>query len=101
MWAGVSLIALNLAFSVMQTIYFAGISTAIHGGLDQITMLSGYVAGHVLLLVVAAALWVFAELFTAEGRQNLLVIVAFVALFVAETLGRNVFYGMHFTSGLY
>ena len=102
MWAGVSLIALNLAFSVMQTIYFAGISTAIHSGLDQITMLSGYVAGHVLLLVVAAALWVFAELFTAEGRQkNLLVIVAFVALFVAEILGRNVFYGMHFTSGLY
>ncbi|MCV5261125.1 dimethyl sulfoxide reductase anchor subunit, partial [Escherichia coli] len=48
MWAGVSLIALNLAFSVMQTIHFAGISTAIHSGLDQITMLSGYVAGHVL-----------------------------------------------------
>lgn len=102
MWAGVSLITLNLAFSVMQTIYFAGISTAIYSGLDQITLLSGYVAGHVLLLVFAAALWVFAELFTAEGRQkNLLVIVAFVALFVAEILGRNVFYGMHFTSGLY
>ncbi|MEF1261757.1 dimethyl sulfoxide reductase, partial [Vibrio harveyi] len=33
--------------------------------------------------------------------KNLLVIVAFVALFVAEILGRNVFYGMHFTSGLY
>ncbi len=30
MWAGVSLIALNLAFTVMQTIHFAGISTAIH-----------------------------------------------------------------------
>ncbi len=102
MWVGVSLITLNLAFTAMQTIHFVGISTAIHSGLDQITLLSGYVAGHVLLLVVAVGLWVFAEWFSAEGRQkNLLVIVAFVALFVAEVLGRNVFYGMHFTSGLY
>ncbi len=102
MWAGVSLIALNLAFTVLQTLHFASISTAIHSGLDQMTLLSNYVAGHVLLLVISAGILVFTELFTARGRQkNLLIIVAFVALFVAEILGRNVFYGMHFTSGLY
>ncbi|MCG9702700.1 dimethyl sulfoxide reductase anchor subunit [Vibrio natriegens] len=102
MWVGVSLITLNLAFTAMQTIHFASISTAIHSGLDQMTLLSNYVAGHVLLLVISAGILVFTELFTARGRQkNLLIIVAFVALFVAEILGRNVFYGMHFTSGLY
>lgn len=102
MWAGVTLIALNIAFAVMHTLYFAGISTAIHSGLQQITQLSGYVAGHVVLLAAAAALWLYAELFAAPERQkNLFVVMAFVVLFVAEILGRNVFYGMHFTSGLY
>ncbi|GAL06286.1 anaerobic dimethyl sulfoxide reductase chain C [Photobacterium aphoticum] len=102
MWTGLTLIGLNVAFVVMHVLYFAGISTAIHSGLAQITQLSGYVAGHVLLLVAAGALWRYAELFAQTPRQkNRLVVVAFIVLFVAELLGRNVFYGMHFTSGLY
>lgn len=102
MWTGVTLIALNLAFVALQTIYFAGISTAIHSGLAQISLLSDYVAGHVILMVVAAGLWLYSELFSMQGcAKKRLVIAACITLFIAEILGRNVFYGMHFTSGLY
>ena len=102
MWTGVTLIALNLAFVAIQTNFFAGISTAIHSGLAQITLLSSYVAGHVILVVAVAGLWLFSELFSVNVVvKKRLVVAACITLFVAEILGRNVFYGMHFTSGLY
>ncbi|WP_162063963.1 dimethyl sulfoxide reductase anchor subunit family protein [Vibrio taketomensis] len=102
MWLGASFIALNIAFAVLHTLFFADISTAIHSGAEQITMLLGPVVGHVLLMVVALVIWIYAELYTtSENNKNLLIVVAFFALFIAQLLGRNVFYGMHFTVGLY
>nr|WP_242011127.1 DmsC/YnfH family molybdoenzyme membrane anchor subunit [Vibrio furnissii] len=99
---GVSLILCHLAVTAMQVLYFAGLSTAINSGVAHITALSGSLSAQLTLTVIAAMIWLLAELSALPANaKRWVLIIGFVALFAAEIFGRNVFYGMHFTSGLY
>ncbi len=100
-WLAISLVALHLALITMQTLYYVNLSTAIQTGLEHVNALSGFVIARVLLMVVAIVLWLGALLCPRLGVKKAGLVFAFIALTVAELLGRNVFYGMHFTSGLY
>ncbi len=100
-WFAISLVALHLALITMQTLYYANLSTAIHSGLSQVNALSGLIAARVLLMVAAIVLWLGALLCPRVGVKKAGLLFGFIALVAAELIGRNVFYGMHFTSGLY
>ncbi|WP_261817637.1 dimethyl sulfoxide reductase anchor subunit family protein [Vibrio gallicus] len=99
---GIAFLSLHLASESLQVMLFGNIDTAIHHGMTQIAVLSGYVTVHVLLMALALLLWLVSA-FVIEGKssRSLLMCITLVVLLVAELAGRNVFYGMHFTAGLY
>ncbi|WP_261837265.1 dimethyl sulfoxide reductase anchor subunit family protein [Vibrio ishigakensis] len=99
---GITFIAFHLASIVLQTLFFSGVTTAIHQGISQLQSLSGYLTAQVMLSAVAIVLWIISA-FSALGKstRSALLCITFVVLMVAELAGRNVFYGMHFTAGLY
>jgi len=101
MWFGVSMICLNLASTSFQLIHYSEISTAIHSGAVQVEKLFTSVEVNLFAMVIAAALWVLTELFLSGSTKKVAALVALLVLIIAEVYGRNVFYGMHFTAGLY
>ncbi len=101
MWFGVSMICLNLASTSFQLIHYAEISTAIHSGAAQVEKLFTSVEVNLFAMVIAAALWGLTELFLSGNTKKFAALIVLLVLAIAEVYGRNVFYGMHFTAGLY
>ncbi|MCP4955884.1 MAG: dimethyl sulfoxide reductase anchor subunit [Photobacterium aquimaris] len=54
-----------------------------------------------VLLVIAGRLWLFSA-FKAHQTKAITAIslLAFIVMFIAELIGRGVFYGLHFTVGI-
>ncbi|MBD1564802.1 dimethyl sulfoxide reductase anchor subunit family protein [Vibrio sp. S12_S33] len=98
---GVSMICLNLAATSFQLVHYTEISTAIHSGAAQVETLFTSVEVNLFAMVVAAVLWGFTELFLSSNTKKVAALIVLLSLIIAEAYGRNVFYGMHFTAGLY
>ncbi|KJG32018.1 dimethyl sulfoxide reductase [Photobacterium angustum] len=95
---GVIIIALHLIVTAWQLVDIAEITTSIQTGADHLASYSGSIVTRLTLLVIAAGLWL-----TSAFKASLttkLGVLAFIVMFIAEIIGRGVFYGLHFTVGL-
>ncbi len=95
---GVIIIALHLIVTAWQLVDIAEITTSIQTGADHLANYSGSIVTRLTLLVIAAGLWL-----TSAFKASLttkLGVLAFIVMFIAELIGRGVFYGLHFTVGL-
>ena len=95
---GVIIIALHLIVTAWQLVDIAEITTSIQTGASHLASYSGSIITRLTLLVIAAGLWL-----TSAFKASLttkLGVLAFIVMFIAELIGRGVFYGLHFTVGL-
>ncbi|EAR56784.1 putative anaerobic dimethyl sulfoxide reductase subunit C [Photobacterium sp. SKA34] len=95
---GVIIIALHLIVTAWQLVDIAEITTSIQTGASHLANYSGSIITRLTLLVIAAGLWL-----TSAFKASLttkLGVLAFIVMFIAELIGRGVFYGLHFTVGL-
>ncbi|KJG03094.1 dimethyl sulfoxide reductase anchor subunit family protein [Photobacterium angustum] len=95
---GVIIIALHLIVTAWQLVDIAEITTSIQTGADHLASYSGSIVTRLTLLVIAAGLWL-----TSAFKASLttkLGVLSFIVMFIAEIIGRGVFYGLHFTVGL-
>ncbi|KJG59896.1 dimethyl sulfoxide reductase [Photobacterium kishitanii] len=98
---GVIIIALHLIITAWQLVTIAEITTSIQTGADHLAVYSGSIITRLILLVIAGGLWLLSAFKSNQAvTVKTLGCLAFIAMFIAEIIGRGVFYGLHFTVGL-
>lgn len=96
---GLLLIALHFVIMIARILSFSGIDTSIHQAATNLHEYTPMIMSQCVLMIIAAIFWVRAA-HRPLKHNTVIALIAFIALFAAEILGRGVFYGMHFTVGL-
>lgn len=98
---GVIIIALHLIITAWQLVSIAEITTSIQTGAAHLDIYSKSIITRLILLIIAGGLWLFSAFKSNQATTvTTLACLAFIVMFIAEIIGRGVFYGLHFTVGL-
>ncbi|OBU21456.1 dimethyl sulfoxide reductase [Photobacterium aquimaris] len=98
---GVCMIALHVVITAWQLVDIATITTSIQTGAEHLAVYSGSIITRLVLLVIAGGLWLFSALKAHQVKAvTAISLLAFIVMFIAELIGRGVFYGLHFTVGI-
>ncbi|WP_019615727.1 DmsC/YnfH family molybdoenzyme membrane anchor subunit [Psychromonas ossibalaenae] len=97
--AGAAAAVISLVVTVLQMIDLSSINSAVTAAsgiidnMQQLQLIRG------ALMLAALALW-FKPLITKNKPTTLLLVPAFVLIFVSEFIARGIFYGLHMTIGM-